>query len=277
MPWSTYFKMRNFLTKTKLTSSLVIGALFVAPAAFAANPTATPNDKVTKDLGKNSSELNSHAIPLKPVSTHQKKENKEAAAAINKVPGVNIEGKDLQPPAEDPEMKGFHPIKRLMSPVIRLGKGAVQLQQQVMKLEGPIGGLEPSMNSLAVKMQNVDNRLGNLDKTVVSTEDHVINLDNQMTFIRKDLRAMTADVQGLQEPLQSVLQPLTNVKGPLHEMNEVLSDMNAMVRLALIGIIVLTVGTVFGTPLAAIFVYQHRRRIFPYMKENEFPTFKGQT
>ncbi|MFA6558436.1 MAG: hypothetical protein WCT03_18595, partial [Candidatus Obscuribacterales bacterium] len=93
-------------------------------------------DKVTKDLGGsvgaagNSSELNKHSIPLKPISATQKQENSEAAHAINKVPGVNIKASDLQPPAEDPEIKGFHPIKRLLSPVIRLGKGAVQLQQQ---------------------------------------------------------------------------------------------------------------------------------------------------
>ncbi|CAN5262724.1 hypothetical protein BH11CYA1_BH11CYA1_02160 [soil metagenome] len=268
--------MRKILTN-KHTPALLVAAMSLSCAAYAASPAAVSNDKVTKDLGKNSSEVNTHAIPLKPVSAAQKQENKEAAAAINKVPGINIEGKDLQPPAEDAEIKGFHPIKRLLAPVIRLGKGAVELQQQVMKLEGPIGALEPSMNSLATKMQNVDNRLGDLDKNVVSTEKHVVDLDHQMAGIRSELREMASDVQGLHGPLQSVLQPLTNVKGPLHEMNEVLADMNSMVKLALIAIFLLTIGIVFGTPFAAILVYQHRRRIFPYMKEHEFPKFDGQT
>lgn len=226
-------------------------------------------DKVTKDLGGsvgaagNSSELNKHSIPLKPVNATQKQENVEAAHAINKVPGINISAKDLQPPAEDPEIKGFHPIKRLLSPVIRLGKGVVQLQQQVMKLEGPIGALEPSMGSLTVKMHNVGNRLGTLDTHLVCMEDKMIKLDGQMKGIRSDLSQMSSDVQGLHGPLQSVLQPLTNVKGPLHEMNEVLGDMNSMITWALAAIVTLTLGIVFGTPLAGIYIFANRRRFFP--------------
>jgi hypothetical protein len=236
-------------------------------------------DKVTKDLGGsvgaagNSSELNKHSIPLKPISATQKQENSEAAHAINKVPGVNVKASDLQPPAEDPEITGFHPIKRLLSPVIRLGKGTVQLQQQVMKLEGPIGALEPAMGSLTVKMHNVGNRLGSLDTHVVCMEDKMVKLDGQMKGIRSDLSHMASDVQGLHGPLQSVLQPLTNVKGPLHEMNEVLGDMNSMITWALAAIVTLTLGIVFGTPLAAIYIYANRRRFFPDMNEQEFPKF----
>ena len=91
-----------------------------------------------------------------------------------------------QPPAEDPEIKGFHPLKRLMAPVIRLGKSTVQLQ------------------------------------------------------------------------------PLTHAKGPLHEMNDVLVEMKGMITMALLAIVGLTLGIVFDTPIAAIFIYQHRRKIFPY-------------
>ncbi|MBP6746875.1 hypothetical protein KA344_16675 [bacterium] len=272
----------NFRTNKKVTYTLLLPALVLASITQTqAAPTASSqgaNTSVTKDLGGNSkggkSELNSHAIPLKPISASQKKENTEAAQAINKVPGVHIEGKDLQPPAEDPEIKGFHPIKRLMAPVIRLGKGTVQLQQQIMKLEGPIGALEPSMNSLATKMQNVANRLGTLEKHLVCMDDHVLDVSKQLNGVRQDLGLMEADVEGLNGPLQSVLQPLTNVKGPLHEMNDVLAEMKGMISMALLAIVALTLGIVFGTPLAAIFIYQHRRKIFPYMEEQEFPTFK---
>lgn len=271
----------NFRTNKKVAYALFLPAcLLMSVAQTPAAPTAgsqPANTKVTKDLGGNSkggkSELNSHAIPLKPISAAQKQENKEAAQAINKVPGIKIEGKDLQPPAEDPEIEGFHPIKRLMAPVIRLGKGTVQLQQQMMKLEGPIGALEPSMNSLAIKMQNVASRLGTLEKHLVCMDDHVIDVSKQMTGIRQDLSLMEEDVEGLNGPLLSVLEPLTNVKGPLHEMNDVLAEMKSMISMALWAIIALTVGIVFGTPFAAIFIFQHRRKIFPYMKEQEFPSF----
>ncbi|MBP9094877.1 hypothetical protein KBI23_27910 [bacterium] len=270
----------NFTTSKKVAYALFLpSCLIMSVAQTPAAPTASSqptNTKVTKDLGGNSqgvkSEMNSHAIPLRPVSSAQKQENREAAQAINKVPGIHIEGKDLQPPAEDPEIKGFHPIKRLMAPVIRLGKGTVQLQQQMMKLEGPMGALEPSMNSLATKLQNVSNRLGTLEKHLVSMDDHVIEVSKQMTGVRQDLSLMEADVEGLNGPLLSLLQPLTNVKGPLHEMNDVLADMKGMITMSLFAIIALTLGIVFGTPIAAIFIYQYRRKIFPYMKEQEFPT-----
>lgn len=276
----------NFKTNKKVAYALLITASVPAfVLAFAAQTPAAPNSSpqtknssVSKDLGGHStggtkSEMNTHAIPLKPISASQKKENTEAAQAINKVPGVHIEGKDLQPPAEDREIKGFHPIKRLMAPVIRLGKSTVQLQQQMIKLEGPIGALEPSMNGLATKMQNVGNRLGTLEKHLVCMDDHVLDVSKQLTGIHLDLAQMESDVEGLNGPLQSVLQPLTNVKGPLHEMNNVLVEMKGMITMALLAIVGLTLGIVFGTPLAAIFIYQHRRKIFPYMEEQEFPTF----
>ena len=41
--------------------------------------------------------------------------------------------------------------------------------------------------------------------------------------------------------------------------------------MALFAIIALTVGIVFGTPPAAVFIYKRRRKIFPYTKEHEFP------
>lgn len=277
-------KFRNLRISQKTAYLLLLSASLIAPTAQAlAAPTASsqsPNPKVTKDLGgKNgigkgdNSEVNSHAIPLRPVSSAQKQENKEAAQAINKVPGMHLEGKDLQPPAEDAEIKGFHPIKRLMAPVIRLGKGTVQLQQQMLKLEGPMGAIEPSMNSLGTKLQNVSNRLGTLEKHLVCMDDHIVDVSKQMVGVRQDLSLMEADVEGLNGPLLSLLQPLTNVKGPLHEMNDVLADMKGMITMSLFAIIALTLGIVFGTPIAAIFIYQYRRKIFPYMKEQEFPTF----
>ena len=273
-------KVPNFRTSKNIAYVLLLLASLITsqaqtPAAPSARPQTT-SSKVTKDLGRNKegkSELNSHAIPLRPVSATQKQENKEAAQAINKVPGIHLEGKDLQPPAEDAEIEGFHPIKRLMAPVIRLGKGAVQLQQQTLKLEGPMGALEPSMNSLAIKMQTVSNRLGTLEQHLICMDDQVLDVGKQLRGIRQDLSLMETDVEGLSRPLQSVLRPLTDINGPLHEMNEVLSDMKGLIIGALFAIIALTLGIVFGAPLAAIFIYEHRRKIFPYMKEQEFPTF----
>jgi len=234
-------------------------------------------DKATKDLGgANASDTNKHAIPLKPVSARQQKENNEAADAINKIPGVNIQGKDLQPPADDPEIKGFHPIKKLLAPVIRLGKAAVQMQQQMMKLEGPVGALEPAMVSLQGKLQQVDNRVQSLDGNLVSMDCKVIKVSEEMTGIKQDLGEMRSDVSSLRKPLQSVLEPLTNVKGPLDEVRHALTDMHTMMTVVLLGIVALTLGIVFGTPLVALYVFANRHKFFPDMKDHEFPMSRPQ-
>jgi uncharacterized membrane protein YesL len=82
---------------------------------------------------------------------------------------------------------------------------------------------------------------------------------------------MEADLAGLNGPLQTVLQPLTNVHEPLEEMTAALGEMQGMITMALFAIIALTVGIVFGTPPAAVVIYKHRHKIFPYIKEHEFP------
>jgi hypothetical protein len=232
-------------------------------------------DKATKDLGgENASDSNKQGIPLKPVSANEKKQNADAAHAINKIPGMNIEGKDLQPPAEDPEIKGFHPIKKFLAPVIRLGKGAVQLQQQMMKIEGPIGALQPAMVSLDTKLGNVGTRLGELDHTLTDMDGRVVNVSAEMTGIQQDLGLMKSDIAGLKKPLASVLQPLVDVHGPLNEVRTVLGDMKAMTTVALFGIVGLTLVIVFGTPFAAMYIYARRRKFFPNMKDHEFPMGK---
>jgi len=229
-------------------------------------------DKATKDLGgANASDTNKNAIPLKPISAKKQKQNDEAANAINKVPGINIQGKDLQPPAEDPEIKGFHPIKRLMAPVIRLGKGAVEMQQDMMKLSGPVGALEPAMGSLQVKLQHVADRIHTLDGHLVNMDCHVTKVSEQMIGVKEELGEMKDDVRGLQKPLSSLLGPLGSVDAPLVEVKSVLADIHTMMTVVLLGITVLTLGIIFGTPLAALYVYAHRRQFFPDMKDHEFP------
>lgn len=229
-------------------------------------------DKATKDLGgENASDSNKHAIPLKPVSAQEKERNADTAHAINKIPGMNISGKDLQAPAEDPEIKGFHPIKKFLAPVIRLGKSAVQLQQQMMKIEGPIGALQPAMVSLDTKLGNVATRLGELDGTLTDMDCRVVRVNEEMTGIRQDLGLMKSDIRGLKKPLGSVLGPLVDVHGPLNEVRTVLGDMKLMTTIALFGIVGFTLAIVFGTPFAGMYIYARRHKFFPDMKDHDFP------
>jgi len=214
---------------------------------------------------------NRFAVPVKPVSAKQEKINAESVKAINKIPGIDIQAKDLTPPAQDAPIKGFHPIKRALAPIVQLEKNSVQLQQQIMRLEGPIGALQPAMNSLHNKMDKVDSRLGSMDGHIVTMDEHVSAVGVQMGGVRTDLSKMRTDLSELQAPLHSLLGPLNNVAKPLEEVRTELSDMRALLTAVLFAVIGSTIGIAIGTPLMAILIYKNRHKLFPKMTENDFP------
>ena len=79
----------------------------------------------TSAADNTAADKNKFAVPVKEISNKQKIENAKTAKAINKIPGVNLQASDLQPPAQDPPIKGFHPIKRALQPVVNLEKNSV--------------------------------------------------------------------------------------------------------------------------------------------------------
>ncbi len=221
---------------------------------------------------------NQFAVPVKSVSAAQEQQNEDTAQVINKVPGVHLQGTDLQPPAAEPPIKGFHPIKRAMAPVVQLEKNSVQLQQQIMKLEGPISALQPAMSGLHKKlgtvdsrMEAVDSRLGQMDGHIVTMDQHVIAVGQQMSGVRSDLTKMRTDLGDLQSPLHSLLKPLNNVATPLEEVRGQLADMRTMLAGVLFAIVASTIGIAIGTPLMAILIYKYRRKLFPHTSDHDFP------
>ena len=82
-------------------------SILAATVAFSNAALAAPDQK------------NQFAVPLKPVSAQQEKANADTAKAINKVPGVHLQGQDLQPPAQDPQspvsIRSKEPLLRLCS------------------------------------------------------------------------------------------------------------------------------------------------------------------
>lgn len=291
-----------------LPSLLVAGTVSLSSAAFAqdvkmseANPSVAekssaeaakpPLDKnpeppkataATKDLGGTAtSPKNTKGVPVKKVSAKTDKMNKQTAKAINKIPGVHIQAADLQPPAEDPPIKGFHPIKKLLRPVIRLGKGAVEIQQSMMKLEGPIAGLHPSMTALDKKMTSVDHQMGHMQKQLRDMSGNVNHINSgidkvgtRLDEVRQDISGMTQQVKhlivpinALQTPLHELMAPLKEVTKPMSEVHDQLAELHTMLHWVLVAIVVGVLAIVIGTPLAAVYVYRNRKRFFPHLRE----------
>ena len=46
----------------------------------------------------------------------------KTAKAVNEIPGVHVQPQLMQTPAQEPPIKGFHPIKRVLQPVEELEK-----------------------------------------------------------------------------------------------------------------------------------------------------------
>lgn len=199
-----------------------------------------------KESAKNSNVAEAQAL------NGDKQDNKgkasETAAAVNQVPGVKVQAKDLETPAQAP-IKGFHPIKKLMRPVENLEGMSIKLEQQIMKLEGPISGLQPPMLNLQNKMNNVDHQLGTMQGQLDTTQ-------TQVKGVRSDIAGMREDIQALKTPLSALQKPISGVAKPLEEVQKQLN-------IVIMAIFVAAVAIAIGTPLAAVILYKYRDKFFP--------------
>jgi prefoldin subunit 5 len=202
--------------------------------------------------------------------------NKSTAKAVNSIPGVNLNPKNLEPPPEEPSIQGFHPIKKLMAPIVRLERNSVQLQQQIMKLEGPIAGLNPPMVGLQKRMTTVQSKMGTMQDKLEGMSNNVTGVSNQMTGVREDIKGMRKQISQLQTPIEALrppiekLQgPLVNVAEPLTEVRAELAQMKALLATVLGAILVATLAISIGTPLAAIIIFRNRKKIFPKLLDQE--------
>jgi len=211
-----------------------------------------------------------------PVTPAANSINKSTAKAVNRISGVKLNAKNLEPPPEQGEIRGFHPIKKLLAPIVRLERNSVQLQQQIMKLEGPIAGLNPPMMGLQKRMTSVEGKMGNMQGKLDGMNESVSKVSDQMNGVRSDLRSMRQQITALQEPIEQLRppieklqKPLVNVAEPLMEVRGELAQMKALLATVLGAILVATIAISIGTPVAAIYVYRNRKKIFPNMSDQE--------
>ncbi|MBU6452358.1 MAG: hypothetical protein KGS72_11300 [Cyanobacteria bacterium REEB67] len=169
----------------------------------------------------------------------------EAAKAANLDTAKKLNG-DGQPQTE---IKGFHPIKKILQPIEDLEGMSVKLEQQVMKLERPISALQPPMINLQHKMTSVD-------ESMTKMQSQLNTVQAQMGGVRADLKTMRGEISELKGPILSIQKPLQGVSSPLEALERQLD-------LVLLAIFIAAVGVVIGTPIAAILIYRYRAKLFP--------------
>jgi chromosome segregation ATPase len=214
----------------------------------------------------------------KPVaqSSKDKSINKSTAKAMNRIQGVQISDKELEPPPEQLPITGFHPIKKALAPIVRLERNSVQLQQQIMKLEGPIAALNPPMVGLQSRMTSVESKMGSMQQRLDGMSEAVRGVSKQMSGVRGDIKGMRQQISQLQEPIEALRtpieklqEPLVNVAEPLKQVHKELADMKALLATVLGAIVLAAIAISIGTPIAAIYIYRNRKKIFPNLSDHE--------
>jgi prefoldin subunit 5 len=214
----------------------------------------------------------------KPVhqSSRDKSINKSTARAMNRIPGVQISEKELEPPPEQAPITGFHPIKRALAPIVRLERNSVQLQQQIMKLEGPIAALNPPMVGLQSRMTSVEGKMGSMQQRLDGMSDAVGGVSKQMAGVRGDIKGMRQQISSLQEPIEALRAPIEKLQGPLvsvaeplTQVHKELAEMKVLLATVLGAIVLAAIAISVGTPIAAIFIYRNRKKFFPNLSDHE--------
>jgi prefoldin subunit 5 len=178
----------------------------------------------------------------------------------------------------DQPIHGLHPVKKMLQPIIHLEKNSTELQKQILRLEGPIAGLQSPMLGLHKKMTSVDttmkgieSELSGMQGRINGLEQHMISVEGQMHELRKDLSAMHAQIRHLEEPIRQLRNPINGVAFPLTKVRQELLEVKSLIAAVLFAIMVAAAAISIGTPIAAILVYQNRRRIFPSLTEHDLP------
>ena len=99
------------LAFTFSTASLLPAQPAAGAAGNAEEPKSTGSDKPPSPDSE--AETNRHNVKLRPISESQQQANEDTADAVNRIPGTQVESKDLQPPAPEEPIHGFHPIKNV--------------------------------------------------------------------------------------------------------------------------------------------------------------------
>jgi predicted nucleic acid-binding Zn-ribbon protein len=192
----------------------------------------------------------------------------EQAAALNKVPGVQVSADDLKEKKKNGP--GLNPIKWLFGPVIRLQEQSVKLEQQIMKLTGPIAALQPGMLSLENRITSMQTQLGHLENTTGSVEDELTSIRQDIASMHATLTEIKKPVTDLKSPIMSLHDPILNIEKPIVGVDKDLNEVKLLLRLVLTAICAVCLIIPIVTPIAAILVWRNKEKLLPKPNADQY-------
>jgi septal ring factor EnvC (AmiA/AmiB activator) len=243
-----------------LSLSLLILPLCAAIAENAAAhpPAATAKASPTSsnDVNLNDNKISAAEKNIDEAQTQQaNKFANQQAAAINKVPGVDVSPEDLKEKSAKKKHFSINPISWIFAPVIKLEDQTVRLQQQMMKLTGPIASLQPAMLSLRERVDSMSSQmkdmqgglgevkdqmrqissrldqtlthLGGVDSSMKQVSGQMTSVQSsikgtyaELTHMRPDLSAVRTDIGKIKDPIIALQKPLVSMAAPINNLNQ---------------------------------------------------------
>lgn len=192
--------------------------------------------------------------------------------ASNQINGQHVDPNVMKKNKKGMGLQVLNPFAWLLKPVTDTQKTVIELQKQIVRLEAPIANLQKPMVGLRQDMQQVDSTMGevnakmstmhgdinNIHKGMNSVDRRIAHMERQLGQMYEPIVELKNPVIALRDPVKGVGDQLTTLKSDLKELKQVVSFTTTAILAA---VLIVGVLIVIGTPIAAIFVWRHRRWI----------------
>jgi chromosome segregation ATPase len=204
--------------------------------------------------------------------TEQERLDTKTINASNQIDGQKIDPKVMKKKKKGMGLQALNPFAWLLKPVTDTQKTVIELQKQIVRLEAPIANLQKPMVGLRDDMQQVDATMDEVNAKMTTMHGDINNIHTGMNSVDKRIAHMERQLGQMYEPIVELKNPvialkdpvtgvgdqLTTLKSDLKELKQVVSFTTTAILAA---VLITGVLIVIGTPIAAIFVWRHRRWI----------------
>lgn len=282
----------------KLFLTILTAALLSAPAhqAFAQSPVtsqptigaaAEPATEAKVEAAAAKEEAKQAKSEAKQAAKTAAKNNKKAGGisqseqerldtatinASNQINGQHVDPKIMKKQKKGMGLQVLNPFAWLLKPVTDTQKTVIELQKQIVRLEAPIANLQKPMVGLREDMQQVDSTMDSVNQKMNTMHGDITKINSGMNSVDRRIAHMERQLGQMYEPIVELKNPvialkdpvkgvgnqLTTLKSDLKELKQVVSFTTTAILAAVLMVGVLIV---VGTPIAAIFVWRHRRWI----------------
>lgn len=192
--------------------------------------------------------------------------------ASNQINGQHIDPKVMKKQKKGMGWQALNPFAWLLKPVTDTQKTVIELQKQIVRLEAPIANLQKPMVGLRDDMQQVDSTMDSVNQKMTTMHGDITKINSGMNSVDRRIAHMERQLGQMYEPIVELKNPvialrdpvkgvgnqLATLKNDLKELKQVVSFTTTAILAAVLMVGVLIV---VGTPIAAIFVWRHRRWI----------------